>query len=157
MEYVRADCICRVVDAVVASCGELAHIDSSRVYCVASMGSRSRAVARIHGLSRAWAVVGVGPAYLIEVVSEAFNRLGPRDKLRVIIHELLHIPKTFSGALRPHGRHVNEAEVSRIVKCLESSGAAEQAEKILDSCPPPLRPEPRPGRGAKRYPSRRAR
>ena len=40
--------------------------------------------------------------YIIEVLSQHFDHLSFDDKLRVIIHELMHIPKNFSGALVPH-------------------------------------------------------
>ncbi len=133
--YARADCLCKAVEVIVRACEDLSYIDYERVYCVASKGSKSRALARIHGLSIAWTIVGVGPAYLIEVISERFTRLTPKEKLEVVIHELLHIPRTFSGALRPHGRLVNNRSVRRIVECLESKGAANTVESLLEACP----------------------
>lgn len=135
VRYLRADCLCEAVKAIVGVCDEFNHIDTARVYCVSSVGARARVVARVHGLSTAWKVVGVGPAYLIEVVSERFTRLNPEGKLEVLIHELLHIPRTFSGALRPHGRHVNSMAVRRVMECLKGRGAGEAIRGILESCP----------------------
>ncbi len=133
--YERADCLCRAIEVIVEACEELSHIDYGRLYCVASRGSRSRALVRIHGLSMAWAAVGVGPAYLVEVLTERFTKLTPREKLEVVVHELLHIPKTFSGALRPHGRLVNNKAVKRIIRCLESKAVASKVESLLEACP----------------------
>ena len=68
-----------------------------------SYGSKSRAIARIWSLPRIWQIALQKDAhYCIEVVSERFDRLSETDKEKVIIHELLHIPKNFSGSLLPH-------------------------------------------------------
>jgi len=46
------------------------------------------------------------PYYVVEVLSQHYDHLSADDKIRVIIHELMHIPKNFSGALVPHrARH----------------------------------------------------
>ena len=42
------------------------------------------------------------PHYCIEFLTEEFDKMNEDDQLRIIIHELMHIPKTFSGALVPH-------------------------------------------------------
>lgn len=83
----------------------LVHIDPKRIVCFESQGSTSSARARIWSLPTIWQqALGVEPHYCVEVLSEKFDRLSPDDQERVLIHELLHIPKTFSGALVPH-RH----------------------------------------------------
>lgn len=96
------------------------YIDTDRVYCVRSRGSKARAYARVWGLSRIFQVAAGYPAtYVIEVLSEHFDALAEDRKQRVIIHELLHIPKTFSGALKSHSaRHykVNHHEVEKYFK-----------------------------------------
>lgn len=50
--------------------------------------------------------LNVAPHYVIEVATERFDRLTDSDQERTLIHELMHIPKTFSGALVSHrGRY----------------------------------------------------
>lgn len=99
------------------------YIDTDRVYCVRSSGSKARAYARVWGLSRIFQIAAGYPAtYVIEVLSEHFDSLAQDRKQRVIIHELLHIPKTFSGALKSHSaRHykVNHHEVEKHFKDFE--------------------------------------
>lgn len=82
---------------------EMVHIDPKRIVCYRSNGSSSRARARIWSLPKVWQMALEVPAhYVIEVLSEKFDHLSLDDQTRVLIHELMHIPKTFSGALVPH-------------------------------------------------------
>ena len=74
-----------------------------RLFFYRSVGSKSRAYARTWGLPRLWQnALQVDPAYIIEVISHYFDKLSPKDQDKVLIHELTHIPKNFSGALVPH-------------------------------------------------------
>ncbi|MCD6522678.1 MAG: metallopeptidase [Candidatus Diapherotrites archaeon] len=98
---------------------DLSHIQTDRVFCVRSYRSRSSAIARIWELPRVWQqVLSIPPAYVIEVVSERFDKLDKEEKEKTILHELLHIPKTFSGALVPHKcfgkRRVGERQVNKL-------------------------------------------
>ena len=80
-----------------------AYIDHSRVIGVRSFGATSRARARIWSFPKIWQLALDTPAhYVVEVLSQHFDSLPVDDKIRVIIHELMHIPKNFSGALVPH-------------------------------------------------------
>lgn len=83
------------------------HVDLARVYCMRSEGSKSRAYARIWSFPSIWQnAMGLESRYVIEVLSEHFDKLHIDHKYRVLIHELMHIPKNFSGSLLPHkGRH----------------------------------------------------
>lgn len=81
----------------------LSYINSKRVIVFRSFGSKSRAQARIWSLPRIWQkALKVRPHYCLEVLSEKFEKLNPDEKRKVLIHELLHIPKNFSGSLLPH-------------------------------------------------------
>lgn len=81
-------------------------IKSSSIYCYRSKNAKTRAYARIWGLSRIWQLaLGQKPSYIIEVISERFDRLSSDQKDKVLLHELAHIPKNFSGSLVPHIRH----------------------------------------------------
>lgn len=97
--------------------GRLEHIKGTRVFCFRSTGTKTRAYARIWGLGRIWQqALDLSPAYVIEVISERFDRLAEKEQDMVLVHELLHIPKTFSGALVPH-RHkggVNDKAVREV-------------------------------------------
>lgn len=84
---------------------EITWVKSSKIYCFRSLNAKTRAIARIWGLSRVWQIaLKVEAAYIIEVVSEKFDRAGDIEKDKVLLHELTHIPKNFSGALLPHIR-----------------------------------------------------
>lgn len=78
------------------------HVDTARVHCVRARGSRANAWARIWGLPPIFQrALGLPAVYVIEFLCPAFDRLPPDEQDRVIIHELLHIPTTFSGGIRP--------------------------------------------------------
>lgn len=93
------------------------HVKPGRVFCCKSTGATTRAYARIWGLGRIWQqTLDIEPSYIIEVISEKFDRLTKDQQDMVLIHELLHIPKTFSGALVPHKHKggVNDRVVRQI-------------------------------------------
>lgn len=84
---------------------ELDWLNSSQIYCFRSTNSTSRAYARIWGLSHVWQMaLGSKPAYIIEVLSEKFDGLSQPEQDKVLLHEITHIPKNFSGSLLPHIR-----------------------------------------------------
>jgi predicted metallopeptidase len=94
------------------------HVNSYRIIYMRSRGSKAKAYARIWNMPRIWQqALEIKPYYIIEVLSEYFDQLDEERKQKVVIHELLHIPKTFSGALVPHtcfGKRINERRVSEI-------------------------------------------
>ena len=97
------------------------HIVPQFVFCVRSTGSESkRTIARIHGLGKIWQeVLNLPPAYVIEVISERYDKLCETEKEKTIIHELLHIPKGFSGGFRPHRGYVDRKTVELLHKKLQ--------------------------------------
>jgi len=99
---------------------KMKHIDKKRIYCIRSFDAKTRAIARIWGMSRLFnEVCGIKPCYIIEVNAKRFDKLSDRDKTKILIHELLHIPKTFSGALLSHrGRYhrINDKVIENILK-----------------------------------------
>lgn len=81
----------------------LPHINASRIFCFRTQGSKSRSYARIWSFPKIFQIaLTIKPAYVIEVLSKHFDKLDDDSKKKVLIHELLHIPKNFSGALLPH-------------------------------------------------------
>ncbi len=79
------------------------YVDCRRIVCMRSKQATSRARARIWSFPKIWQMALDKPAYyIIEVLSQHFDHLSTDDKTRVVIHELMHIPKNFSGALVPH-------------------------------------------------------
>lgn len=122
MKYERAPEIKKTINLLVEQLG-FTHIDTSRIHCIRSLDAKTRAYARIWGMSRLFfEVAGMPPNYIIEVVAKRFDKLSEREKIKTLIHELMHIPKTFSGALLSHrGPHhaINDREVERIIRKIE--------------------------------------
>lgn len=91
--------------AILAKELNLDWLKKTRIYCFRSKNSKTYASARIWGLSRIWQeALGEEPAYVIEVISEKFDRLSYEQQEKVLIHEIVHIPRNFSGSLVPHIR-----------------------------------------------------
>lgn len=81
------------------------NFDSLRIICFRSVNAHTRAYARIWGLARVWQLaLKIKPAYVLEVISEKFDKLSKEEKDKVLLHEIAHIPMNFSGALLPHRR-----------------------------------------------------
>jgi predicted metallopeptidase len=91
------------------------HIDLSNVKCYRSYGTSSRGtIARCHALNKIMQkAIGIKAVYVLEFLSERFDRFDDEEKLKIIIHELMHIPKTFGGGFKHHDfvtdRTVNKA------------------------------------------------
>lgn len=93
------------------------HIKMERVRCFRSYGSSTRkTIARCHGLSKVMQKGLQIPAfYVLEFLSERFDKLNEEEKIKVIIHELMHIPKAFGGGFKHHN-FVTERNVTKLYK-----------------------------------------
>ena len=100
---------------------KMTHIKADYVKCMRSYESKSRAYAHIWSMSRILQLaLDIKPHYIIEVLSEKFDKLSQEDKTKVLIHELLHIPKSFSGALVNHNcfgnKVINNDKINQLYK-----------------------------------------
>ena len=122
MNYKLAPEIKRQIRALIKELN-YTHIKSNQIHCIRSFDAKTRAYARIWGMSRLFKeVAGLEPNYIIEVIAQRFDKLSEREKIKTLIHELMHIPKTFSGALLSHRglyHEINDREVEKILRNLK--------------------------------------
>jgi predicted metallopeptidase len=94
----------------------LKHVKLEHVAFLRSIGSTAKyTIARCHALGKAMQI-GMGRKkgfYLIEVISEKFDKLSEEEQTKVIIHELMHIPKSFGGGFIHHDK-VHEKSVKEM-------------------------------------------
>lgn len=118
MEWQKANDIQRDIRAILRVL-DLPHIKASRIFCYRSHGSKSRSYARIWSFPKIFQdALDLAPAYVIEVLAKHYDKLDSDSQKKVLIHELLHIPKNFSGALLPHrsrGRRLHDV-VNKLFK-----------------------------------------
>jgi len=90
---------------------KMIHVDLDRVACMRGFGSSAdRVIARCHTIGKLMQkAMGIKAFYAIEFLEE-FEKLDKDEQDKVIIHELMHIPKTFGGGFRNHD-HVCERNV----------------------------------------------
>jgi len=113
--YSEAPDVKKLADEITESLG-FYHVVHQFVFCVRSKGSSSkRVIARIHGFGRIWQeTLNLPASYVIEVISERYDRLSEEEKEKTIIHELLHIPKGFAGGFRPHKGYIDHEIVEHL-------------------------------------------
>lgn len=123
MEFILAPELKSDLSRIIDKLG-LSYIKPSNIVTFRSYGSKSRAIARIWSLPKIWQIALQKEAhYCIEVVSERFDKLSQGDKEKVFIHELLHVPKNFSGSLLPHrqrGKRIDRRTVDRLHEQLKT-------------------------------------
>lgn len=80
------------------------HARMNEVVCVRSRGTSSRGIiARCHSLGKIMQLaLNRKGFYVLEFISERFDKLDEKEQEKVIIHELMHIPKCFGGGFRHH-------------------------------------------------------
>lgn len=119
MKYVPAPEIKQQITFLVQKLN-FTHIKVSNVHCIRSLDAKTRAIARIWGMSRLFKeVAGLEPHYIIEVNGKRFDKQNEREKMKTLIHELMHIPKNFSGSLLSHRTHfhrINDREIEKLLQ-----------------------------------------
>lgn len=111
MKYEKANDLKELAEKIVKKMN-WNHIDLDNVGFLRSFGSSTRrTIARCHGLGKAMQIaMGRKGFYVIEVISEKFDKLKEEEKEKVLIHELMHIPKNFGGGFIHHNK-VNDFSV----------------------------------------------
>ena len=79
------------------------HLDLDRIECLRSFGSSSRrTIARCHTIGKLMQKAMKTRAFYAIEFLERFEKLSLEEQDKTIIHELMHIPKTFGGGFRNH-------------------------------------------------------
>ncbi|MGV8142811.1 MAG: putative metallopeptidase [Candidatus Pacearchaeota archaeon] len=119
--------------ATIVKALQMNHIDLERVECLRSFGSSTkRTIARCHTIGKVMQKgMNVRAFYTIEFL-EKFDKLSIHEKDKVIIHELLHIPKTFGGGFRQHD-YVCEDNIAQLHRALQKHNPAEFSKPLNDS------------------------
>ncbi|MFH1787368.1 MAG: putative metallopeptidase [archaeon] len=99
------------------------HIVIERVKCFRSFGTSSRrTIARCHALGKLMQrAIGIRAYYALEFLSERFDKLSEEEQIKTIIHELMHIPKTFGGGFKHHN-FVTEKNVNMFYREYKEGG-----------------------------------
>lgn len=122
MKYTLAPDVKERIDQLIERL-DFTHIKAPNIHCIRSFDAQTRAYARIWGMAKLFKeVAGIDPHYIIEVNAKKYDKLSEREKIKTLIHELMHIPKTFSGALLSHhGPHhdINDREVEKLLKTMK--------------------------------------
>ncbi|HEA46359.1 MAG TPA: metallopeptidase [Candidatus Pacearchaeota archaeon] len=90
------------------------YVNTDRIKCFRSYGTSSRGtIARCHTIGKLMQkAMGVNAFYALEFLSERFDKVDKEEQIKVIIHELMHIPQTFGGGFRHHD-HVCEKNIEK--------------------------------------------
>ncbi len=116
MKYERAEDLKEIGLDIIEKLN-LNHIDTNNVFFFRSYGSKTRRViARCHAMGKVMQLaLNRKAAYIVEVISERFDKLDEEEKIKTIIHELMHIPKSFGGGFKFHD-YVCNKEVNKMYK-----------------------------------------
>jgi len=95
----------------------LKHIQLDSVFFFRSFGSKSRrTIARCHTIGKIMQKALKRKAvYVIEMIAERFDKLSEEEKTKIIIHELMHIPKSFGGGFKHHD-YVCDRKIEKMYK-----------------------------------------
>lgn len=105
----------------------MGYVKFSGVYAVRSYDSASRGtIARCHALSKIWQkCLEINAVYIIEIISERFDKMSGEEQDKTLIHELMHIPKSFGGGFKHHNV-VNSRNVEKLYKIYLKNGKQSQ-------------------------------
>ena len=80
------------------------NVSIENIKCFRSFGSSSPyTLARCHGLNKIMQkALDRRAFYALEFLSEKFDKLPEEEKIKIIIHELMHIPNCFGGGFKNH-------------------------------------------------------
>jgi predicted metallopeptidase len=102
MRYEEAPDIKERMEEIVRALG-MNHIDIERIGCLRGYGSSTRRIiARCHALGKVMQKVMKTKAFYAIEFLERFDKMPRPEQDKVIIHELMHVPKTFGGGFRQH-------------------------------------------------------
>ncbi|MBT4166216.1 metallopeptidase [archaeon] len=111
------------------------HIKLDSVICIRSYGSSSRrTIARCHALGKAMqlAMGRTTGFYVIEAINKRFDKMSQEDQIKTMIHELMHIPKSFGGGFIHHNvvheKNV-EIEYQKYINLKQGINLSEKEEK----------------------------
>ena len=109
---------------------EMDHVDVERVECLRGYGSScKRTIARCHALGKLLQKAMKTKAFYAIEFLECFDKMSKKEQDRVIIHELMHIPRSFGGGFRHHD-YVNEKNINALhQKFEELTGESETKTK----------------------------
>jgi predicted metallopeptidase len=115
IKYEKALDIQEIVNEIAGRLFRHVRIDS--VVCLRSFGSSSRGtIARCYALGKAMQLaLGRKGFYIIEVISERFDKMSKEEQIKTLIHELMHIPRGFGGGFKFHNV-VNDRNVHKEYK-----------------------------------------
>lgn len=115
IRYVQAPDIKVIAEEIIYTM-DWEHVSLDSVAFIRSFGSAARrTIARCHALGKAMQI-GMGRQkgfYLVEVISENFDKLSIDERIKVVIHELMHIPKSFGGGFIHHDK-VHDRSVEKV-------------------------------------------
>lgn len=112
MKYIYAPDLQQIAEEISALL--FPHVKLGKVRCFRSYGTSSRGtVARCHTIGKLLQkAMQVDAFYALEFLSERFDKLDKEEQIKVIIHELMHIPHTFGGGFRHHD-HVCDKNIEK--------------------------------------------
>ena len=102
MKYEFAEDIQKIAENISKTI--FSHVRVERVRCYRSFGTSSkRTIARCHTIGKLiQKALNVPAFYVLEFLAERFDKMSEDERIKVIIHELMHIPNTFGGGFRHH-------------------------------------------------------